>query len=360
MNQPIRVLHCVAGLTRGGFETFIMNVYRQIDRTKIQFDFLYSFDGIYVEEIHALGGKTYQIPFITQKGPFVYRKAVMDFFKAHPEYKIVHSHMDKFSGMIMECAQRSHVPVRIAHSHSTKNEGGLAFHLVKNYYGKKILPNCTHKIGCSVDAYRWLFGSEDDLLVVQNGIDTERFTNEDKRDLDYFIVVHVGRFNTVKNHTFLLDVFAELYHMDATSRLILAGTGDLMDQIRKKATALGISEAVTFLGDCNDVPGLLHTADALCMPSLFEGLPLSLVETQSAGVPCVISDTIAAAADLTGTVTYLSLEESPKKWAEALLKHKHKAKPDNRPKIREAGYDIRHTAAVLQEFYLKEGGICGA
>jgi len=355
MEQPIRILHCVAGLSRGGFETFLMNVYRQIDRTKVQFDFLYSFDGVYVEEIHALGGKTFQIPFITQKGPFVYRKAVMDFFRAHPEYKIVHSHMDKFSGMIMECAKRSNIPVRIAHSHSTKNEGGLAFHLVKDYYGKKILPNCTHKMGCSVDAFRWLFGSEEDLLVVQNGIDTQRFTNEDKRDVSQFTVVHVGRFNTVKNHNFLLDVFAELYRMDDTARLVLAGTGDLMEQIRKKAASLDLSHVVTFLGDCSDVPGLLHTADVLCMPSLFEGLPLSLVEPQSAGVPCVVSDRISAAADLTGTVTYLPLEDSPEVWAQALLRHKHQPKPDNRQKILDAGYDIRHTASILQAFYLEEG-----
>lgn len=360
MNEPIRVLHCVAGLGRGGYETFIMNVYRQIDRTKVQFDFLYSFDGVFVEEVKRLGGRAYQIPFITQKGPFVYRKAVRNFLKTHPDYTIIHSHMDKFSGLIMECAKEQGIPVRIAHSHNTKNEGGLAFQLVKDYYGKKILPNCTHKMGCSADAYRWLFGTEEGMMVVQNGVDTEKFSSADSRNPDVFTVVNIARFTQQKNHSFLTDIFAELYRMDNTARLVLAGTGDLMDKTKKKVQSLGLSSAVTFLGDCNDVPGLLTTADVLCMPSLFEGLPVSLVETQSAGVPCVISDTIPAEVNLTDTITFLSLEDSPKKWAEALLKHKHKAKPDNRPKIREAGYDIRHTAAVLQEFYLKEGGICGA
>lgn len=359
MGEPIRILHCVAGLGRGGYETFIMNVYRQIDRTKVQFDFLYSFDGIFVEEIRQLGGRVYQIPFITQKGPFVYRKAVQDFFKAHGEYRIVHSHMDKFSGLIMECAKESSIPVRISHSHNTKNEGGLAFHLVKNYYGKKILPNCTHKMGCSADAYRWLFDTDEEMLIVQNGIDTEKFTNADNRNKKVFTVVNIARFTQQKNHTFLLDIFAELYRMDSSARLVLAGTGTLMERIQKKAQALGIASAVTFLGDCNDVPGLLAAADVLCMPSLFEGLPVSLVETQSAGVPCVVSDTIPSEVNLTGMVTFLSLEDSPKKWAEALLRHKHMEKPDNRQKIREAGYDIHHTAAFLQEFYLKKGGYCG-
>lgn len=355
MGEPVRILHCVAGLGRGGYETFIMNVYRQIDRTKVQFDFLYSFDGVFVEEIKSLGGRVYQIPFITQKGPFVYRRAVREFLKAHKEYKIVHSHMDKFSGLIMECAREQGIPVRIAHSHSTRNEGGLAFHLVKNYYGKKILPNCTNKMGCSAEAYKWLFGSEEDLLIAKNGIDTEKFTNQDKRDPNLFTVVNIGRFTQSKNHTFLIDIFRELYRLDDTARLVLAGTGDLQEKIRAKVQELGLEDVVTFLGDCNNVAELLTTADVLCMPSLFEGLPVTLVEAQSAGVPCVISDNVPAEADLTGTVTFLSLEDSPQKWAEELLKHKHAPKADNRQKILDAGYDIRHTAGVLQEFYLSKG-----
>lgn len=355
MEQPIRVLHCVAGLGRGGYETFIMNVYRHIDRSKVQFDFLYSFDGIFVEEIKSLGGRVYQIPFITQKGPFVYHKAVRDFFKTHDGYKIVHSHMDKFSGLIMECAKEAGIPVRIAHSHNTRNEGGLAFQLVKDYYGQKILPNCTDKMGCSAEAYRWLFGPGEKTLVVQNGIDTQKFTNLDNRNKKWFTVVNIARFTQQKNHDFLIDIFAELYHLDDTARLVLAGTGDLLEKTRRKVASLGLSSVVTFLGDCKDVARLLTTVDVLCMPSLFEGLPVSLVETQSAGVPCVVSNTIPAEADITGTITFLSLEDSPREWAEELLKHKHEEKPDNRQKIIDAGYDIRHTAKVLQDFYLSKG-----
>lgn len=360
MNEPIRVLHCVAGLGRGGYETFIMNVYRHIDRTKVQFDFLYSFDGVFVEEIKRLGGRVYQIPFITQKGPFVYRKAVRDFLNEHNEYKIVHSHMDKFSGLIMECAKEKGIPVRISHSHSIRNEGGIAFQIVKDYYGKKILPNCTDKMGCSLDAYRWLFGTEEVPQVVCNGIDTEKFTNADTRRQGQFTVVHVGRFVPAKNHDFLIDIFRELYHLETASRLVLAGTGDLQDKIRKKVRSLGLEGAVSFLGDCSNVAELLTGADVLCMPSLFEGLPVSLVETQSAGVPCVASDRIPKEVDITGTVTFLTLEDSPRKWAEELLKHKQKKKPDNRQKIIDAGYDIRHTALFLQEFYLSKGGHGGA
>ena len=358
MSEPIRVLHCVAGLARGGYETFIMNVYRHIDRSKVQFDFLYSFDGVFVEEIKSLGGKVYKIPFITQKGPFVYRKAVCDFFKSHTEYKIVHSHMDKFSGLIMECAKKYGIPVRISHSHSVKNEGGLAFNLVKNYYGRKILPNCTDKMGCSAEAYRWLFGPEDLPLVVRNGVDTEKFVNLDKRDQTHFVVTNVGRFVEAKNHDFLIDIFSELYKLDNSARLVLAGVGNLQDRMKQKVHALELDNAVSFLGDCNDVAGLLTTVDALCMPSLFEGLPVSLIEAQSAGVPCVISDRISKEVDITGTIRFLPLDESPRKWAEELLRYKNAKKANNQHKIAEAGYDIRNTALFLQEFYLQKGVHC--
>lgn len=356
MEKPIRVLHCVAGLGRGGYETFLMNVYRHIDRTKVQFDFLYSFDGVFVEEIMRLGGRVYQIPFITQKGPFVYRKAVCDFFRDHKEYKIVHSHMDKFSGLIMECAKKYGIPVRIAHSHSIKNEGGLAFQIVKDYYGKKILPNCTDKMGCSAEAFRWLFGAEDQQVIVKNGVDTALFTSKDNRNSELFLVANVGRFVEAKNHDFLIDIFSELYKMDQNARLVLAGTGDLQEKIRQKVQLLQLDDVVTFLGDCNDVAGLLTTVDVLCVPSLFEGLGICVVEAQSAGVPCVISDQIPKEVDITGTVTFLPLEESPGRWAEELLHHKQEPKADNRQKIMDAGYDIRSTAEFLQDFYLKKEG----
>ncbi len=357
MEETIRVLHCVAGLGRGGYETFIMNVYRHIDRTKVQFDFLYSFDGVFVEEIKRMGGRVYQIPFITQKGPFVYRKAVCDFFETHREYKIVHSHMDKFSGLIVECAKKYGIPVRIAHSHNIKNEGGISFQIVKDYYGKKIARNCTHRMACSADAYRWLFGTEDGLFIVRNGIDTEQFVNRDCRDKTVFRVVNIARFAQQKNHAFLIDVFSELYQMDSSARLVLAGTGALQDKIRKKVHDLGLSHAVDFLGDCNDVAELLTSVDVFCMPSLFEGLGIAAVEAQCAGVPCVLSDRIPKEADVSGTVTYLSLETSPRKWAEELLRHKHQERADNRKKIVEAGYDIRNTAALLQDFYLQKSGV---
>ena len=355
MAEPIRVLHCVAGLGRGGYETFIMNVYRHIDRSKVQFDFLYSFDGVFLPEILSLGGRVFQIPFITQKGPFVYHKALRDFFRAHPEYKIVHSHMDKFSGLIVECAKEFGIPVRIAHSHSTRNEGGLAFQLVKNYYGKKIAANCSHKIACSKDAAQWMFGNDTSVQIVKNGVDTNLFSNADSRSKDHFTIANIGRFMPVKNHTFLLDIFEHVYQYDSEAQLILAGSGPTMEQVKQKAKDLGISQAVTFLGDCSNIAELLTTVDVVCMPSLFEGLGIALIEAQAAGVPCVVSDRIPHEVDVSNDVTFLSLNSSPEVWAKTLLAHKHQPRGDNRENILAAGYDIHSTAAILQNFYLEEG-----
>ena len=351
--HPIRLLHCLACLDRGGAETFIMNVYRGIDRSQIQFDFLYSFDGVYKDEIEQLGGHLYQIPFITQCGPFAYRKHVMQVLSAHPEYTIIHSHMDKFSGLIMECAKKQNIPVRIAHSHSTKNEGGFLFQLVKNYYGNKILKYCTDKFACSDQAAAWLFKNHtSDAVIVKNGIDLTHYSGQDHRDPNSFTICAIGRFVPVKNHDFLIDVFAELHRMDSSSRLVLAGSGVLMDTIQQKVNDLHLTDYVTFLGDCNDIPHLLEKVDVLCMHSLFEGLGIVTIEAQAAGVPCVVSNTIPPEINITDSVSFLSLHDSPVIWAHELLSHKGKTKPDNRALVTSHGYNITSTISQLQQFYL--------
>lgn len=353
MKEPLRILHCLASLDRGGAETFIMNVYRGIDRSLVQFDFLYSYDGVYKDEIKQLGGHLYQIPFITQCGPFAYRKHVMQVLHEHPEYHIIHSHMDKFSGLIMECAKKQNIPVRIAHSHSTRNEGGTLFQLVKNYYGNKIATNCTDRFACSEKAATWLFGNQaSSTVIVKNGVDLSRYSGQDHRNPNNFTICAIGRFVPVKNHAFLIDVFAKTYQLDPTSRLILAGSGVLMDTIKEKVNSLGLTDYVTFLGDCNNIPQLLEQVDVLCMPSLFEGLPIVTVEAQSAGVPCVVSDTITREINITDSVAFLSLADDPTIWAKELLHQKGKQKPDNRDKVAKHGYDISATIQQLQLFYL--------
>lgn len=349
--QPVRVLHCVAGVARGGYEAFIMNVYRNIDRSKIQFDFLYSFDGVYKDEIQQLGGKLYQIPFITQKGPFAYTSAVRKFFNEHNEYKIVHSHMDKFSGLIMREAKKAGVPVRIAHSHNIANEGGLAFKIVKDYYGKMIEPNCTDRFACSADAAKWLFGNEK-TEIVKNGIDLSKFICKDNRDKDKFVITAVGRFTQQKNHDFLIDVFNCVCKKKDNALLYLAGTGHLQAQIQEKVNKLGLSSKVVFLGDCNDVPSLMNKTDIMCLPSLFEGLGIVFVEAQSCGVKCVTSTNVPQEAKVSDDIYYLPLDKGAEYWADFILSVDVCKKNDNHKSVRDCGYNIFDTAKKLEQFYI--------
>ena len=352
-NQPVRILHCVAGIGRGGYETYIMNMYRNIDRTKVQFDFLYSFGGVYRSEIESLGGRLYKIPFITEKGPFAYTKYVREFFKNHPEYKIVHSHMDKFSGHIMREAKRAGIPVRISHSHSVASSGVLAYKLVKGFYGFMINPNCTDRFACSKEAGDWLFGKDrDDVIVVKNGIDLKKFSCEDKRDKDKFTVTCIGRLAPEKNHMFLLDIFSHIYKQKPNAQLLIAGTGDMENKLKEKANQLHLGDSVKFLGDCSDVNAVLQKTDVMCLPSLFEGLGIVFVEAQACGVKCFASDRVPQEAKVSDDMQFIPLEKGAEYWADAILEADVSTRADNHAAIRGKGYDIGEVAEKIQKFYL--------
>ncbi len=363
---PIRVLHCVAGLGHGGYESLIMNLYRNIHREKVQFDFVSSFPGVYEKEIEALGGVIHRIPFITQKGPFVYTAALDRVLRASPRYPIVHSHMDKFSGLVMQRAAKADIPVRIAHSHNTKNEGGLAFQLVKDHYGRMVLPWATDLFACSKAAADWMFGAKAaDARILFNGVQPEAFAPDAaaraavRAELglagDVFAVGHVGRFTEQKNHAFLLKIFAALHARRPDSALLLAGDGPLRPKIAEQARRLGLSEAVRFLGLREDVPALLSAMDCFVFPSLHEGLPVTLVEAQAAGLPVVASSAITDEVCITPLVRRMGLDEPAGEWAAAALELAgggFAARRCPAGAIRAAGYDIADTARWLEEFYL--------
>lgn len=369
--EPIRVLHCVAGLDHGGYESLLMNLYRCVDRQAVQFDFVSSFPGVYEAEIEALGGRIHRIPFITQKGPLVYTRALDRVLQSHPEYRILHSHMDKFSGLVMQRGKKAGVPVRIAHSHNTQNEGGLAFQLVKNHYGRMVLPNATHLFACSRTAADWMFGAEAQKAhILLNGIDPERFlVNAALRAQaraefglapTTLVFGHVGRFTPQKNHEKLLDIFAAVAAAEPDCALLLAGTGPLQQSMREKAQALGLAQKIRFLGARQDIPALLQGMDCFLFPSLHEGLPVTLVEAQAAGLPVLASDAITSEVCVTPLVRLLRLAEPSQAWAKAALTAARagragRASPVNA--LAEAGYDIRQTAAWLQDFYTSFEGL---
>ncbi|TMW70552.1 glycosyltransferase family 1 protein [Alteribacter natronophilus] len=366
MGNPVRVLHVVVNMNRGGAETLLMNLYRNIDRSKVQFDFLTCKEGMFDSEIESMGGRIHRIPYITEAGHFGFQKALNSFFSAHPEYSIVHSHLDKMSGIVLREAKRNGLKVRIAHSHNTGSEGNAAVKLYKWYAGKQIDRSATHFFACSDLAGRWLFNSagERNFRILKNGIRCDEFAysehahQEVREELGLqkndFVIGHVGRFNHQKNHAYLIDLFVEIRKTIPRAKLILAGDGDLRTKIEKKVNSSEFAEDVHFLGVRQDIQRLLQGMDLFLFPSLHEGLPVTLVEAQGAGLPCLISDVISREVDMgAGLVRFLPLHDRSR-WIDEVRKMAE-IRPDrnlSHQPLAASGYDIRHTADWSQGFYL--------
>ena len=354
----------VVNMNRGGAETLLMNLYRNIDRAKVQFDFLTCKQGVFDKEIISMGGKIHRIPYITEKGHFGYLRALNQFFKTHPEYTIVHSHMDKMSGLVLESARKNKVPVRIAHSHNTSSEGNLPAKLYKWYAGRKIFSSSTHMLACSNAAAKWLFeGKVDNAKVLKNGVDCSKFTySSDKRRTvretlkvkNNFVIGHVGRFNHQKNHSFLIDIFHEVTKEVPAAKLILVGDGPLREEIQRKVNDLNLDHKVIFLGIRDDIHHLLQGMDLFLFPSLHEGLPVTLIEAQGTGLPCVISNEITEEVDMgINLVDYCPLDEM-NPWIDAIKTISVSSSPRkiSSLSLSEKGYDIKTTAEWTQGFYL--------
>lgn len=368
---PIRVLHVVGIMNRGGLETLLMNIYRKIDRNKIQFDFLVHQEqkGIFDDEIKALGGNIYRVDYVTKVGHFRYLKNLDEFFYKHKEYKIVHSHMDAMSGIILGRAKKANIPVRIAHSHSAYPKMRSFEKIYKNYSRLLVNGNCTEKFACSSISAKWLFGKKsnfNDITILKNAIDTEKFAfdkniRENKRkelgiDRGEFVIGNIGRFNIPKNHTFLIDIFNELIKMNEDLKLILVGDGNLKKDIENKVNKLNLDSKVVFLGVREDINEIVQAFDLMLFPSLYEGLGIVLIESQASGLNCVVSQMIPSEADMKcGLMNFISLKNSPKKWAESVNKiiecMSTKERNSKVKVVRENGYEIEDICDWITCFY---------
>lgn len=359
---PIRVLQVVTHMERGGLESTLMNYYRHIDRERVQFDFLVhrqeraAFD----DEIESLGGKLYRLPRLVPWSEG-YLAALNHFFDEHPEYKIVHVHQDCLSSVILRAAAQHNIPVRIAHSHSANQDKNLKYP-IKLWYKRSIPKYTTNLFACGKDAGDWMFGGTS-YQVINNAIDVTAYAynlakrQEVRRQLSLenkLTIGHVGRFNQPKNHPFLLDIFAALLKKEPNAVLLLVGGGEDMPKIQAKAHALGIAEHVRFLGVRSDVADLMQAMDVFVFPSLYEGLPVTMVEAQAAGLPCLISDKVPSECILTdGMVDILPLSANPETWADNILEKRNFPRTDRRAEIAAHGFDITTEAVKLQEFYIK-------
>lgn len=360
--MSIRVLQVVTYMQRGGLETMLMNYYRNIDRSKVQFDFLVhrDFEADYDREILELGGKIYHFPVLNPFG-YDYLKKLDLFYKEHPEYRIVHSHLDCLAGIPLKYAKKNGVPVRIAHAHNSNQTKNLKYP-VKLFCRENITKNATHLFACSEEAGEWMFRGQP-FRILHNAIDAEKYSyNPETREKtrrefrfgrDTLVVGHVGRFMPQKNHSFILDIFKEVLKTKPDSKLLLAGEGDLEQEIKKKAALQHISDKVIFAGVRSDVPELLQAMDVFVLPSIYEGLPLVIVEAQAAGLPCLISDKVPIECEKThGLVRQMRLDAGAEKWAEAVLEAVSVERKNTSEEIREADFDIKENGKRLEQFYL--------
>ena len=360
---PIRVLHVLNAMNRGGAETMVMNLYKAVDTSIVQFDFIVhsAEKGEFDDEIRQMGGKIYVCPKFKGHNILKYLSWWKKFFKEHKNYKILHSHIRSCASLYLPIAKKYGLRT-IIHSHSTSNGKGFKS-LVKKILQYPLRYQADFLFACSKEAGGWLFGRtyfhSEKSVMFPNAVDIDKLTfNEDIRNEyrklfnieDKIVFGHVGRFHESKNHMFLIDVFMEIHRRNSNTVLMIVGDGELRLSIETRIQQHGIDDSVILTGSRNDVSNLLQAMDVFLLPSLWEGLPVTLVEAQAAGLPCLVSDTITKDADISDLIHRLPLGDVSK-WADLALSPL--VRHDVSKEIKASGFDIKDSAKSLTTFYQK-------
>ncbi len=325
-SQPIRIAQVVGYMDGGGVEQVVMNYYRHIDRSRVQFDFIVCEGSKLIpsDEIQGLGGRVFMVSSYANVVAFMRQLRQL----IHAErWKIVHSHINALSVFPLYAAKLENVPVRIAHSHSTSGKGELFKNLAKFLLKTQANRFPTHRFACGQYAGEWLFGKNEHFEIIRNAIELRRFAftpsarAEVRKELgieeNQFVVGHVGRFMAQKNHQFLIEVFRRVVELRDDALLLLVGEGELKNEIAQLVREAGLANRVVFLGQRSDVERIYQAFDVFCLPSLYEGLCLVGIEAQSNGLACIFSDSITREVDVTKSTRFLPINDS-EPWAQAI------------------------------------------
>lgn len=358
--RPKIILQVVGAMNIGGVETLLLNSLKESDHKKYRHVFLCYLKGNYDYEsrVEELGGKIVRIPDNRVKNPI---KFVMDIQRVikNEGVDVIHSHVDFSSGYALWAAKNAGVRNRIAHAHNTS--GTRSRNTAKNIWFKilKYAMNhmATKRVACGMDAGQFMFG-KNTYSIIPNGIHIERFEfnpmkkEKIRKDLsigkDEAVILHAGRYEAAKNHNFLIDVFKSYHELNNSSKLILLGNGSLYSEIKDKVQELGLEGAVYMLGKKMNPEDYLSAADIFAMPSLYEGMPLSLIEAQANGLPCIVSDTIDRTANY-GGIYFYPLSKTADKWAQHIGSIDFKRRRPSQALVET--YDIKYVVALLQELY---------
>lgn len=357
LNDPIRVAIVVAQFVTAGTKSYIMNYYRNVDRTRIQFDFIVNntSDGSY-QEIYDLGGKVYEIT-PAMKNPI---KNIIDTYKIlkKNDYKIVHALTNALNVFPMFAGWLAHTPVRISENLSTAHPSEKKT-IIKNILKPFATWFPTNYAANSELAARWLFGNND-CFILRNGIDLNRFKYDEglrkstRKELgieDEFVIGHIGRYDFQKNHEFLIDIFADVHKKNPKTKLLLVGYGELKEHIEQKINNLGLRDYVLDCGATEDIAKLYNAMDCFVLPSYYEGLPVVGIEAQATGLPCFFSTEVTKETKITENVEFLSLDETADFWAEKILTMPLRERRDTDEEVKKSGYDIKIEAIKLIDMY---------
>lgn len=380
-SHPIRVLHVVMKMNRGGIETWLMHMLRAINKKKVHCDFLVhsTVPGEFDAEIEVLGSKILRCP--VGGNPLLYTCNLVKLLRKNPAYDVIHSHVHHFSGWILFIAAVLGIPVRIAHSHSD-----TAFVDANASFSRKIylrfmkkLINRYATIGLAVsekaaDAIKGGSACRLKWQVIYCGIDLAPFLSLPDKALlrqeigipaSSIVLGHVGNFNLAKNHQFILRVAGKLIKLNPDSYLVLVGDGSLFDSVKESARLLGIDSNIRFLGTREDIPNILGMVDVFLFPSIFEGLSLAILEAQAAGLPVVISDSVTMEADVVpGLLRWVSLSQPPAEWAqvclEAYRERKDGAQQNSCEIMSKTSFDILNNICEIENLYCNRqvGSVC--
>ncbi|MEI4789369.1 glycosyltransferase family 1 protein [Bacillus sp. FJAT-53060] len=374
MSEPKRMLHIVGGMNRGGAETMIMNLYRALDRNALQFDFITHREDTcdYDEEIRQLGGRIFYVPSIGASSPFAFVITLAKTIKRTGPYQAVHAHTDFQTGFSALAAKLAGVKGRICHSHNTawKQSPSWFDNLILKGFRQLIFAFSTQLVACGEDAGVFLFGQKKmknkQVEMLPNGIDLDLFFQpgqdekvQMKKQLQLhekkLVIGHIGRFHKQKNHVFFIELAQALKKQGVSFQLVLVGDGPLRQEIETYAKKAGLMEDIVFTGVVSEVPQYMKAFDVFVMPSLFEGLPLVLVEAQASGLPCVISDHITEEVDLgCGLVKRKSFQDSAHEWMKTVLEAYHAESPLQETiisQLAQRGFDVKQNITRVMDLY---------
>lgn len=360
-----KILQYTGGMNRAGAETLIMNIYRNFDRDKYEFHFISHFKGKcdYDDEIAKLGGKIIYIDSPRLNNLLDYKKDLINIFRTYGPYDAIHCHVQLFNGLILKLANDENINIRISHAHSNsdcKNKGFFR-DIYKNISMNLIEKYSTTRLACSSEAGINLY-KKNKFLIFKNCIDLKKYNcsrgSNLRKELNISdkekIILHVGRFVELKNHKFILRVFKKLLLKEKKYKLLLVGDGKLFEDIKDKVDELKLNKNVYFLGVRNDIENIMLNSDLYFMPSILEGLPVSLIEAQAAGLPCIISNNISKECDIgLNLINRLSLDDDLEVWVDSILKS---IKPkldylEKKEAFNNSGFSLEKNIEFLEELY---------